>query len=402
MNLRTVGTILSLAVLAACGPGSGSDADGDASGEAVDEAGETPEVEEDVPDVVDALETADEPDGEAADVEESTDEAGAEDAPDVTDVVVECPVDPGTYRVVGTWTDVSHDLAYVAGRVFAADSASNRVVAFDVETDAPVGEVAAGPGPYHLAVGAGLVFALDTFAETAPDDLVTVIDPLGLTRVAGVPIPTVGGEEANFPGDIGFYEDVVYVSNFTFSTPSVFPIDLSTFVCRPGWPAGSGPGGIAGSNGSLFVINGRSILDDSDDAVLVYTPGGVLLQTIETGGALRDIMTGGDGRVFVTRSRTEPGASRLLAIEPASYAVEELLVGELPNGLAVWEDLVFTANKGGPSVTVVDTAADDATREIDLRTVDPPLVNLRGIAAAPCGKLYLEADGMIAVYPEAY
>jgi hypothetical protein len=397
MNALRLAPLALLLALPACGSGNGhTDADGDVPADVVEEdAGDV----DSAGDARDQSESIDVVEEDAGDVEELV-EADAETPDDGGPIV--CPDPPGVYGAVGTWSDVSHDLVYAAGRVFVADNAADRVVVFDVVTNEQVGEVSAGPWPYHLAAGDDLVYTLNMYAGTAPDEIVTVIDPWSMSRIAGVPIPVVGGEEANYPGDIGFYDGVAYVSNFTFSTPSVFPIDPATWRCRTGWPAGSGPGGIAGSDGSLFVVNGRAIFDDTDDAVLVYTPGGSLLTTLETGGAIKDIITGGDGRVFVSRSSTTAGESRLLAIDPTTYAITEIVVGDQPNGLAVWENLIFTANKGGPSVSVVDTAAGDTVREIDLRTVDPPLVNLRGIVAAPCGKLYLEADGLIAVYPGAY
>jgi len=307
-----------------------------------------------------------------------------------------CTGEVGSWKVVGTWQDVTHDLIYAQGKVFAVDNVGKRVAVIDTETDTVTNQVTPGKRPWHLATDGKRVAVLNSWAESPPDELVTVFDAKSLRKVGSVPVPFVDGEYANYPSDLGFFNDTLYVTNFTFKNPKLHQVSTSNWRVRNNWVGGSGPDAVAGAGSYLFVANFRN-MGAPDDAIRVTNPQtGDLIWTLETNSNIKDMVTGPDDRVYVAVDGNGPGQGKLLMVDPTLLEAKELPVGDFPYQVAVQGDNVYVVAKDSRSITVFNTVtAEECT--IDLNQLSPIPNNPMGLAVAPCGKIYVEADNMVAV-----
>jgi hypothetical protein len=282
-------------------------------------------------------------------------------------------------------------------------SATDEVLVFDAVTGAARTTIAVGRVPGKLASDGALLFVVNRLARELGEAYVSIVDPGTDTVVdtLDVAVKIEGSDPdnypmTNFPWDATALDGTLYVDFPTNAIPNVRPVAIATRAEGVGWAAGSGPGDLRAAGGKIFVVQGRVISNSDDDALAVYATTGALLQTLETGGRLHDVVEAG-GKIWVALAPGSGAGDALVVVDVATLAHRQVAVGAGPYGLAVHHGHVYAMCQYANQVDVVDAASEQLVDSIPLDGLTPAVVNGRGLAVTEAGDLVVEADGMVAL-----
>jgi len=334
-------------------------------------------------DITDAVETTD-PD----ETPDCPDEDPTNGIDDDCDGEVDEPVIVLTEPVtVSEHSHTARMLSCDAGNLFLPDNSNDEIIVVDIATNLITGTLPTGDYPYFVVSKDGW-----TVSSNVYDNTVTIIDSASATVFDQLKV----GE---FPWGITILDDLLYVNFGTAAEPYVLPAELATGTKLERFDGDSGPDRMAAIDGKVFLINARSPVADYDDAVSIHASTGELLGRVETGGGLYDIVShDANGMVYATAGADE----QVIELDPATLSeTRRFPTGSAPNGMASRGDYLFVVNRDGPSITVIEPVADWHI-ELDLSAFQTSINTPRGIAACEGGHLYVEADGKVVGFVDAF
>ncbi len=300
--------------------------------------------------------------------------------------VDESPVQLVEPVVVAEYSHNARMISCEAGKLFLPDNHNNELMVVDTASNQIADRLPTGEYPYFVVSAEGTTAVSNVYGNT-----VTVVDSASATVLR----EQRAGE---YPWGVAILDGVLFVNSFTAADPYVQRIDIASGDMLERFDGESGPDRMAGVAGHLYLINGRAIGDGSDDAVSIHTAEGALVDRLETGGGLYDIVAHGNGKIYATAEDLD----ELIEIDPATQAeTARFPTGSAPNGVASHGDHLFVVNRDGPSVSVIQPDAGWSL-ELELSGFDTTIASPRGVAACDGGTLYVEADDKVVGFVGAF
>jgi YVTN family beta-propeller protein len=300
--------------------------------------------------------------------------------------VDEAPVALSEPVLVAEYSHNARMISCEAGHLFLPDNGNDQLLVVDTTTHQVISQLPAGSYPYYVVSAEGWTVASNAYGTT-----VTIVDSASATVQRELRV----GE---YPWGVAILDGVLYVNSFTAADPYVQRVDLASGSLLERFDGESGPDRMAGVSGHIYLINGRGMGNDADDAVSIHQADGTLVDRLETGGGLYDIVAHGNGKVYVTAQADD----EVIEIDPTTQAeTARFPTGPAPNGIASHGELLFVVNRDGPSLTVIHPD-QGWTFDADLSGYATTIASPRGVAACDGGALYIEADDKVVGFPGAF
>jgi len=300
--------------------------------------------------------------------------------------VDEAPVVLTEPVVVAEYSHTARMLSCEAGHLFLPDNNNDQLMVVDTATNQVISQLPTGSFPYYIVSAEGYTVASNVYGTT-----VTVVDSASATVQSELRV----GE---YPWGVAILDGALYVNSFTASDPYVQRVDLATGSLLERFDGESGPDRMAGVAGHIYLINGRAMGNAADDAVSIHTAEGTLVDRLELGGGLYDIVAHSNGKVYVTAEAED----QVIEIDPATQAeTARFPTGPAPNGIGSQGTFLFTINRDGPSITVIQPEAGWSL-DLDISGFSTVISSPRGIAACDGGNLYIEADDKVVGFVGAF
>ncbi len=292
--------------------------------------------------------------------------------------VDEPPVQLTEPVVVAEYSHNARMISCEAGHLFLPDNGNDELMVVDTATHQVIERLPTGDYPYHIVSAEGFTVASNIYGDT-----VTVVDSASATVLRQLRV-------MEYPWGVTILDGVLYVNSITAHDPFVQRVELASGGLLERFDGESGPDRMAGTAGHVYLINARSMTSGSDDAVSIHTADGTLVDRLELGGGLYDIVAHGNGKIYVTAEELD----QVIEIDPASQSESNRFgTGPAPDGIASSGELLFTVNRDGPSMTVLHPE-DGWTLDLDLSGYDTSIASPRGVAVCD-GTIYVEATDKV-------
>ena len=165
----------------------------------------------------------------------------------------------------------------------------------------------------------------------------------------------------------------------------------------------SGSTEVACAGGKLFVANHRSMLDPSDDQILVLSTAGKVIETINAPGLMH---LQGDGNTLVITSAPTPATHGSVQFADASGAHLKVVANEVNDNFPQWMTFdhagkrILVAEKSPAAYVSFDATTFQMISRHPFSSTDG-ITTPRGIACSSDGKtVFLESEGSVSAVTE--